>query len=360
MHNMTIRSNSTSVNSLDNQEKKFDSSIGEPNLKDSEFFIPNLTDINKTQDSSEKSNISDGPCYMGICLPINIKDMFANEEIMQCKTFINQDENKSNNWLSEQNYNIQFNLNNFDDEVTCNHDKNNCLLCCRKGKKCKPTVLSKIPDCDENDLQGDIYYTEDRKLSYLISKHIQRASNPVWYKQSKQALLELKQAHPSAFQDICLYSDMCNNMSSSTYRLTARRFLQELFFDLNFNQFFAECENIITNLPTLDYILHKNATEKLEPLNIVASTSSKYNYSSRKYSKEITNVNPSQLGPKNLNCTNSLMSTSVKAEGNLKSDIPRVDVLNLICTKNKFPITNRITSQSIDKKNSLSNDSKLK
>lgn len=77
------------------------------------------------------------------------------------------------------------------------------------------------------------------KVAASILRHVQRMANPVWSKQSKMALLELKQKNPSAFQDICLYSEICLALSRNTYQLYARRFLQELFLDLDF-----ECLNV--------------------------------------------------------------------------------------------------------------------
>ncbi|XP_063227632.1 rapamycin-insensitive companion of mTOR [Bacillus rossius redtenbacheri] len=78
-----------------------------------------------------------------------------------------------------------------------------------------------------------------------ILRHISRMSNPVWCKQSKQALLQLKQQNPSAFQDVCLYSEVCHRMGSSTYRLVARKFIQELFLDLTFDSLYDEPASIL-------------------------------------------------------------------------------------------------------------------
>lgn len=78
-----------------------------------------------------------------------------------------------------------------------------------------------------------------------ILKHSERMGNPVWHKQSKQALLGLKQKYAEAFQSICLYSEICKIVSQNTYRLNARRFLQELFLDLNFHSFYLEPQQII-------------------------------------------------------------------------------------------------------------------
>ncbi|EDW26420.1 GL12992 [Drosophila persimilis] len=83
------------------------------------------------------------------------------------------------------------------------------------------------------------------RLTASILYNVQRLANPVSAKQSKMALLELKQKHPHAFQDICLYSESCKTLGRSSYRMSARRFLQELFLDLNFDAFYVEPQLII-------------------------------------------------------------------------------------------------------------------
>ncbi|XP_065364051.1 rapamycin-insensitive companion of mTOR [Calliphora vicina] len=83
------------------------------------------------------------------------------------------------------------------------------------------------------------------KLMANILYNVQRLANPVSAKQSKMALLELKQKHPASFQDICLYSEVCRTLGRSSYRMNARRFLQELFLDLDFDTFYNEPLEII-------------------------------------------------------------------------------------------------------------------
>ena len=48
--------------------------------------------------------------------------------------------------------------------------------------------------------------------------------------------ISLKQKFPNAFQDLCLYSEICHLMASYKFRLSARRFIQELFMDLTFTE----------------------------------------------------------------------------------------------------------------------------
>ncbi|KAG8226637.1 hypothetical protein J437_LFUL005288 [Ladona fulva] len=71
-----------------------------------------------------------------------------------------------------------------------------------------------------------------------VLKYIMRMSNPLWWKLSRQTLLSLKQKHPQSFQDVCLYSEVSACLGSASYRLIARRFIQELFYDLTFDELY--------------------------------------------------------------------------------------------------------------------------
>lgn len=46
----------------------------------------------------------------------------------------------------------------------------------------------------------------------------------------------LREQFPDLFHDICLYSEICAVLSSYSYHLPARRFIQELFQDIKFTQ----------------------------------------------------------------------------------------------------------------------------
>lgn len=85
----------------------------------------------------------------------------------------------------------------------------------------------------------------NEKITNAILTHVQRMANPIWSKQSRIALFKLKQVHPRAFQDICIYSEVCKALSRNSYRLNARRFLQELYIELDDNVFRNEALEII-------------------------------------------------------------------------------------------------------------------
>lgn len=147
------------------------------------------------------------------------------------------------------------------------HGRGNCLNCTRSRRnrqnshrpdsdnnlvatrKCKSNQSSSMLLSDISFNSPESILSEESmpdRLTANILYNVQRLSNPVSCKQSKSALLELKQKHPTSFQDICLYSEVCKSLGRSTYRLNARRFIQELFLDLNFESFYAEPTEIIS------------------------------------------------------------------------------------------------------------------
>uniref|UniRef100_T1J225 peptidylprolyl isomerase n=1 Tax=Strigamia maritima TaxID=126957 RepID=T1J225_STRMM len=83
----------------------------------------------------------------------------------------------------------------------------------------------------------------------LIRKEVLRLvinlSSSAAVKSSEQGLLSLKQKMPVAFQDLCLYSEILLLMSRYKFRITARRFLHELFLDVTFNELYDEPSRIL-------------------------------------------------------------------------------------------------------------------
>lgn len=104
------------------------------------------------------------------------------------------------------------------------------------------------------------------RLTANILFNVQRLANPVSARLTKKALLELKQKHPAAFQDICLYSEVCKTLGRSSYRMNARRFLQELFLDLNFDSFYAEPSDILLK-KDMDFERDRSEVERLHELS---------------------------------------------------------------------------------------------
>uniref|UniRef100_A0A2A4J023 Rapamycin-insensitive companion of mTOR domain-containing protein n=1 Tax=Heliothis virescens TaxID=7102 RepID=A0A2A4J023_HELVI len=65
-------------------------------------------------------------------------------------------------------------------------------------------------------------------------------SNPIHLRQARSVLLSMKQRHPEVFRSPCVYSDVSALLARDTYMLCARRFVQELFLDTNFECFAGE------------------------------------------------------------------------------------------------------------------------
>ncbi|WAR23308.1 RICTR-like protein [Mya arenaria] len=94
------------------------------------------------------------------------------------------------------------------------------------------------------------------KMSYdtpmgrtLVRKEMLRfvinLSSSVGVKGAEQGLLALKQKFPKAFQDLCFYSDVSHLLGTCSFRLTARRFVQELFEELNITKLLDEACDIL-------------------------------------------------------------------------------------------------------------------
>ncbi|XP_038143189.1 rapamycin-insensitive companion of mTOR-like isoform X1 [Cyprinodon tularosa] len=87
----------------------------------------------------------------------------------------------------------------------------------------------------------------------LLRKEILRLiinlSSSVGTKGNETGLLTIKEKFPYAFDDICLYSEVSHLLSHCMFRLTSRRFIQELFQDVQFMPMYEEAEAILMKLP---------------------------------------------------------------------------------------------------------------
>lgn len=77
---------------------------------------------------------------------------------------------------------------------------------------------------------------EQTLLRKEVLKHVSNMICGVGSKNNEQNLLRLKQKFPSAFKDICLYTELCAILSRYNVRLPIRRFIQELFLDITFEE----------------------------------------------------------------------------------------------------------------------------
>ncbi|XP_064605282.1 rapamycin-insensitive companion of mTOR-like [Liolophura sinensis] len=85
-----------------------------------------------------------------------------------------------------------------------------------------------------------------------IMRFITNLSSSVGTKGSEQGLLHLKRKFPRAFRDLCLYSDIAVILGSYSFRLNARRFIQELFDDLSLTRLLEEPRLVLGVTDDLD------------------------------------------------------------------------------------------------------------
>ncbi|NWU83647.1 RICTR protein, partial [Onychorhynchus coronatus] len=87
----------------------------------------------------------------------------------------------------------------------------------------------------------------------LLRKEVLRLvinlSSSVGTKGHETGLLTIKEKYPQAFDDICLYSEVSYLLAHCTFRLPSRRFIQELFQDVQFLQMHEEAEAILATPP---------------------------------------------------------------------------------------------------------------
>lgn len=257
--------------------------------------ITRITDIGSMYSST--TSYSRGPCYSGICLPKCIFDLFPGTRsngtyVTRCikdtdsvdtvlkhgvvADFISECDEYSVSSLSD----ISSTASKRSKINGNRHNRGTCLLCCRTTQSfnrfnsiatttnandgstnlsdidatCNSTTLTTpsrkfAETCNldttynssESHLSDENY---NEKIQETILRHVQRMANPVWSKQSKLALYKIKQKHPHFFRNICLYSDVCTALSQNTYRFSSRRFLQEIFNDIDYSAFYGEAIDI--------------------------------------------------------------------------------------------------------------------
>ncbi|XP_076772261.1 rapamycin-insensitive companion of mTOR isoform X2 [Arvicanthis niloticus] len=88
----------------------------------------------------------------------------------------------------------------------------------------------------------------------LLRKEVLRLvvnlSSSVSTKCHETGLLTIKEKYPQTFDDICLYSEVSHLLSHCTFRLPCRRFIQELFQDVQFLQMHEEAEAVLAVPPS--------------------------------------------------------------------------------------------------------------
>ncbi|XP_014226936.1 rapamycin-insensitive companion of mTOR [Trichogramma pretiosum] len=214
-----------------------DSSI----LQDELFRTPTRTlrDDAKQNDSGS-DYVSTNPMILEEFAKANDGD---NEGAAVPEASTNNSNFDSNNRLAVPNSRQQNNSISDIDEESCSEyeqpsDHSRLCLVCFRERSASGDICT---------VEHDFRRTIDKNRRDVL-KHAQRLSNPVYYRQSRQYLLRLRQQYPEVFQDACVYSEVAARLANNTYRLQARRFLQELFLDSSFPLLYEEPLTILKSV----------------------------------------------------------------------------------------------------------------
>ncbi|XP_034824961.1 rapamycin-insensitive companion of mTOR [Maniola hyperantus] len=122
------------------------------------------------------------------------------------------------------------------------HSAADCLACVRtrppSSHELREAFFAELESPSSSRASGRVSPAAAPQAQLL--HHVLFMSNPIHLRQARSALLTLKQRHPDVFRSPCVYSDVCALISRDTYMLCARRFLQEMFLDTNFECFLSE------------------------------------------------------------------------------------------------------------------------
>ncbi|XP_065569459.1 rapamycin-insensitive companion of mTOR-like isoform X2 [Artemia franciscana] len=141
--------------------------------------------------------------FMSLCLPARPELLFPFAEDLQQK---DDEPSKANN------------VEVLNEEGVEEHKTNECF-------SCKWKIVNVSADDGSHSMDRSVVRNE---LLSLVTK----IGTGIGLNAHEEGLLRLKQAYPWCFQDACFYYDVYSSISTRTYHLRSRRFLQELFIDL--------------------------------------------------------------------------------------------------------------------------------
>ncbi|RWS26243.1 rapamycin-insensitive companion of mTOR-like isoform X1 [Leptotrombidium deliense] len=197
---------------------------------------------NDNKDIQQTETKKQEPEYMGLCLPLSLDFLFvapvSYSFVYLSFIFILKDDSIFSRTKIDSESDCKTNsahasLENVLGKVGLElHTDRKCLLCCKMVIQIsRATKLNTDTSNIQDDSFSNLVLVRKEVLRFVIN-----LGGSIFAKASEQGLLNLKQKYPQAFQDICLYSEVCLHLSSYNFRLPARRFLQELFLDLTFDQ----------------------------------------------------------------------------------------------------------------------------
>ncbi|XP_076440459.1 rapamycin-insensitive companion of mTOR-like isoform X2 [Babylonia areolata] len=256
-------------------------SLADHDQQNQQFAAPNLTSFKPLSLHNR---------FIGLTLPIDVNMMFEvieGEDVRSSVFKQKSPEETLAERLSECKISVPQHVPPLKKEGTFEHNPDICLLCAHARQHCfKSDVLKGHEDIPHIDADGDTVgrkdsdgdsmvagerhvrsrggsvnepvssatpgsqtsstssdsaskkLTEDsvegrRLIRMEILRLIINLSSSVGLKGSEQGLLSLKQRFPSTFKDLCFFSEICSLMSSLAFRLNARRFIQELFDEID-------------------------------------------------------------------------------------------------------------------------------
>jgi len=95
----------------------------------------------------------------------------------------------------------------------------------------------------------DVTSPTDKKEAMCEALHLISCLNNTKpkIKQAEASLLRLQRKWPQIFSDLCFFSDVCCLLSQFQFRSSSRKFIQELFLELNVDQIYLEAVNFLEN-----------------------------------------------------------------------------------------------------------------
>lgn len=128
------------------------------------------------------------------------------------------------------------------------HKVDVCFVCTKKAEGHRSVPSPSAPKTSHSASISSI--SEDSPEGQnLVRKELLRLmlqlSCTVGSKSVEQGMLLMKQRFPESFRSLCLYSDVSHMLSICSFRLESRRFIQELFLDLNFQECHSDVKTIL-------------------------------------------------------------------------------------------------------------------
>ncbi|XP_069602026.1 rapamycin-insensitive companion of mTOR isoform X2 [Ranitomeya imitator] len=271
---------------------------------DKEDLLSPITQNSLQRSSSVRSMVSNAAYgssedYIGLALPMDINDMFQVKETPYFQKIAPSSDDRAAKVLApevggvtgsgskspyqalRQQFSIteimnssrsdasQF-LENMEDTGLQEHTDDNCLYCVgiqvlgyngnlvgeysRLGSSDGVSQGSASSTKSTELVLGGKSIPEDTPMCrILLRKEVLRLvinlSSSVGTKGHETGLLTIKEKFPQAFDDICLYSEVSYLLAHCTFRLPSRRFIQELFQDVQFQIMHEEAEGLLAVPP---------------------------------------------------------------------------------------------------------------